>query len=284
MAPFPLALDHLSVADTSPPQLIEVAAGGGAQAVCLFLESMAILPSMPEFSLVRDRGARRETLARMEALGVGVDLVYPFTLATRTDVEAFRPALEVAAELGARAANVLVYHRDAGPRAECFARFSALALEYGLQVAVEAYPLSRVRTLDDALALAAVAAAPGKVGLNVDLLHLVRSGADLAALRAAPPEAILYGQYSDAPASCDPADREHEATFQRFYPGEGGLDVEGFAMSLPPAVPTSVEVPREDLRLAGVSAAERARLALQSTRLALGAAAGRGQRDDYDFA
>jgi sugar phosphate isomerase/epimerase len=260
-----VALDHLTVADATPPQLIELAAGAGARAVCLFLESMAVLPSMPTFSLVRDADLRRATRARMDDLGVSVDLVYPFTLATRTELEAFRPALEVAAELGAQAVNALVYHRDPGQRVESFGRFCALAMEYGLKVAVELYPPSQVRTLSDALALAASAGAPGGVGVNVDFLHLVRSGGDLAELRAAPAEAILYGQYSDAPPDCDPAYREHEATFQRLFPGEGGLDVAGFARSLPVGVAASVEVPREDLVAAGVPAAQRAREAVKRT-------------------
>jgi len=269
-----LALDHLTVAEATPSQLVEVAAAAGARAVCLFLQTMTILPRMASFSLIGDPAEQRETRARLGALGVGVDLVYPFTLAKWTDIEAFRPAMETAAELGAVAANALVYTRDPSQRVESFERFCALAQEHHLRVALEFYPPSQVRTLEEALALAEVA---GNAGVNVDYLHLVRSGGSLAELRAAPAGAIVYGQFSDAPADCPPDAREREASHQRLYPGEGALDVAGFAASLPIGVRTSVEAPRDDLIEANVGALERARRALDSTRRAIaGAGPARG--------
>ncbi len=261
-----LALDHLTVPDTTPAQLVEVASKAGAQAVCMFIEPMAVIPRMPAFDLYGDTAERRETRARMDNLGIGMDLAYPFTLTGRTDVSAFGRALETARFLGARAVNVLVYDRDPARRVDCFGRFCTLALAHDLHVAVEFYPVSQVRRFPDAVALAQAADTPGRVGVNVDLLHLARSGGVAADLAAAPAGTVLYAQYCDAPAFCEDSQLEAEASSQRLYPGEGALDVQGLAAVLEPDVRISVEAPREDLVLRGVPALERARRALQATR------------------
>ena len=259
-----LALDHLTVADTTPSQLIEIAGAVGARAVCMFLEPMAVLPRMPWFDLYGPTPERYETKLRMNDLGIGLDLAYPFTLSGRTDVAAFRPALETASFLGARAVNVLVYDREPARRTEVFERFCILALAHGLQVALEFYPPSQVRTLTDAVSLAQTAEAPGQVGVNVDLLHLIRSGNGPRDLLDAPPGAVFYAQFCDAPATCAMERREGEASSHRLYPGEGELDVAGFAEALPYGVSASVEAPREDLILAGVPPGERARRAVEA--------------------
>src|SRR5947209_18850992 len=89
-----LALDHLTGPDTTRSQLVSVAAQIGCEAVCLFLQPMDVLPHMPHFELLGPTAERRETRALCEALGVGIDLVYPFTLTGRTDAKAFGPAFE----------------------------------------------------------------------------------------------------------------------------------------------------------------------------------------------
>ena len=266
--PVPLALDHLTVVDTTPSELVSVASAVGCQAVCMFLEPMAVLPLMPHFSLHGITPEARETRARMDDLGVGLDLAYPFTLAGRTELAAFRPALETAAWLGARAVNVLLYDRDPIRRFDNFAAFCAMSKAYGLDVAVEFYPPSQLPTLEAALALVCRQNEPGRVGVNVDLLHLMRSGGSLAALSAAPAPFLRYAQYCDAPLSGPPTGMsvDEEASAHRQLPGAGEFDLAGFAACLPAGLAASVEVPRNDAVLAGVPRLTRARQAVDSTR------------------
>jgi sugar phosphate isomerase/epimerase len=265
-----VALDHLTVADTTPSQLVEAAAAVGSPAVCLFMQPMEVLPRMPQFALYGDTAERRETRARMNDLGVGFDVAYPFTLAGRTEIGAFAPALETAAYLGAWAVNVLAYDRDPVRRVDKFGEFCALASGFGLNVVVEFYPLSQVRSLGEAIDLVRTVGAPGRVGVNVDLLHLVRSGGDVAALAAAPPEYVLYGQYCDGPATYDPERWDFEASHQRLLPGEGVFDLAGFAAALPQGCRASVELPQDVALAAGVPVLERARAAVQSVREVIG--------------
>jgi len=261
-----LALDHLTVADTTPSQLVETAAAVGARAVCLFLQPMEVLPRMPHFELYGDTPEGRATRARLDETGVGVDLVYPFTLAGRTEIESFRPALETAAYLGAKAANALLYDRDPERRFDRFAAFCELADEHGLGVAVEFYPPSQCRSLEAGIEIVRRLNAPGRVGVNVDLLHLVRSGGHVADLAAAPAEFITYAQYCDGPEDYPLDRRDFEAASQRLLAGEGVFDIAGFAKALPAGVGVSVELPQDAALAQGVPVLDRARQAMDGVR------------------
>lgn len=257
-----LALDHLTVVDTTPSQLVEAAAAADCRAICTFLEPMSVLPDMPLFEMNTGSTEFHKTKALMADLGIGLDIAYPFTLAGRTDVSAFRPALECAAGLDAWGVNILNYDREPARQAEKFAVFCELAAEFDLNVVVEFFPQSQVKTLEQALDLVTQINKPGRVGVNVDLLHLVRSGGSIAALAAAPAEFILYGQYCDAPDTCEPDKRDFEASAQRMIPGEGALDVAAFSRALPPACLTSVELPQHDALVSGMPIIDRARRAV----------------------
>ena len=269
-----LALDHLTVVDTTPSELVPLAAEVGCQSVCLFMESMAVLPRMPPFALIGDTVERRETRRRCQDLGISVDLVYPFTLTGRTEINTFQAALESAAWLEARAVNTLLYDRDAQRRFDTFAGFCELAASYGLAVAVEFYPLSQVRSLAQALDLVERVDKPGSVGVNVDLLHLVRSGGGAGDIAAAPMQRLLYAQYCDGRRTLDAQDWGWEASSQRLLPGEGEFDLRGFARALPPQIRCSVEIPQEGGMLQGLSRRERAARAVAATRGAIECAMG----------
>ncbi|WP_232332736.1 sugar phosphate isomerase/epimerase family protein [Novosphingobium aquimarinum] len=252
-----------------PHELIEVAATTGYRAVCLFLESMDVLPRMPRFSLVDDRAARREAKVRMTDLGISLDLAYPFTLAGRTEVRDFKPSLEAAADLDARFVNVLMYDRDPERRLERLAQFCALATSFDLGVVVEFFPASQIPSLTTAAAQLRALDGGDTIGINVDLLHLYRSGGDIAQLAATSPEHILYAQYCDAPLQRDAAQHAYEASSDRMLAGDGALDLRGFSQALPPNCLASIELPRDAAIDRGLSQQDRARAALSSVLRAI---------------
>ena len=259
-----LALDHITVVDTTPSELVEVARATGCDAVCMFLEPMEVLPRLPHFDLYGDSGQLRETSIRLRDLGVSLDVAYPFTLAGRTEVSQFRRALECASTLGAKAVNALVYDRDPARREDKFTQFCELAGSFGLGVVVEFYPLSQVKSLDAALAI--VDGKAPNVGVNVDLLHLVRSGGRTADLAAAPADRILYGQLCDGPEFYEPTQWDYEASSQRLLAGGGVFDIAGFYEALPSNCAVSVELPQEHAIQAGIPVLERARRAVDGMR------------------
>ena len=263
-----LALDHITAIDTTPVQLARTARRADCDAICLFMQPMDVLPLMPKFDIFGDLHARAETKAVMADLGMVLDVAYPFTLAGRTDVAAFATAMECAAGLGAGLLNVLVYDRDEARRVETFGRFCDMADGFGLRVAVEFYPPSQVPSLAAALALVGQIGRPGTVGINADLLHLMRSGGTIADLSAAASSGyILYGQVADGPADA-PEDLDLEASSERRLCGAGAFDVAGFVRALPHGCPVSVEIPRNHA-VSTETTTERAQRAVQSMRTAL---------------
>lgn len=262
-----LALDHITAIDTTPVQLAQTARAAGCDGMCLFMEPMDVLPLMPKFDIYGDLAARAEVRAAMDDLGVVLDLAYPFTLAGRTDVSAFATAMDCAAELGAGLLNALLYDRDPARRLDTFGRFCDMAQGFGLKVAVEFYPPSQIPSLAAALDLVGHVGRPGMVGINVDLLHLMRSGGSIAELAAAPAGYVLYGQVADGAAEA-PDNAEVEASSERQLCGEGAFDVAGFVRALPQGFPVSVEIPRNHA-VGCETTAMRARRAVDSARAAI---------------
>ncbi|TCM14650.1 sugar phosphate isomerase/epimerase [Novosphingobium sp. PhB165] len=262
-----LSLDHITAVDATPRLLAETAAQAGCSGICLFMEPMAVLPTMPPFDLLHDPHARRELARCLADLGIAFDLAYPFTLTGRTDPASFAAALETAAELGADLVNVLAYDRDPARRLDIFGRFCDRAAEFDLRVAVEFYPPSQIGSLAAALELVGAIKRPGRVGVNVDILHLIRSRGTLAELKAAPAGSILYGQLCDGMLAA-PEDIEHEASRARLLAGEGQFDLAGFVAALPPQTPISVEIPRD--HALALPRERRVAEALDSVRAALG--------------
>lgn len=262
------ALDHMTVIDTSPAQLALAARAAGCDGMCLFMEPMHVLPLMPKFDIYSDRAARAEARRVMEDQGVTLDLAYPFTLTRRTDVASFATAMDCAAELGAGMINALLYDRDPARRLDTCGRFCDMAHRFGLRVGVEFYPPSQVRSLAAALELVVQIARPGQVGINVDLLHLMRSHGSIAELASVPEGYVLYGQVADGPAHA-PDNAELEASCERLLCGEGDFDVAGFVHALPAGCPVSVEIPRNHA-VGSETVAMRARRAVESVRATIG--------------
>jgi len=263
-----LALDHLTAVDSDPATLVRAARVAGCDGICLFMEPMDVLPLMPKFDIYGDLGARRDVRRQMDDLGVSLDVAYPFTLTGRTRVEDFSVAMECAADLGALLLNALMYDGDALRRVDTFGAFCDLAQSFGLKVGVEFYPPSQVGSLAAAIDLVQAIGRPGQVGINADLLHLMRAGETLADLAAAPVGTILYGQLADG-SKLAPENLGFEAGAERLLPGEGVFDLAGFVRALPRDCPLSVEIPRDHAVIAGVPRAERAAIAIEGVRRAI---------------
>lgn len=232
------------------------------------MEPMDVLPLMPHFDIYGNMSARGELRRQMDDHGVALDVAYPFTLSGRTNVQDFCVAMECAADLDALLLNALVYDRDPLRRVDTFGAFCDLAASFGHKVGVEFYPPSQIGSLGAALDLVTTIGRPGMVGVNVDLLHLMRAGETLADLAAAPADYILYGQLADGPQIA-PADLDAEASSARLLPGMGVFDLGGFVRALPGGCPISVEIPRNQAVTAGVSRETRVALAIDGVRQAI---------------
>jgi sugar phosphate isomerase/epimerase len=253
----PICLDHLTLSDLTALELIEVAGELGCAAVSLFVTP---LPLGPYRDLVADAAARREVVAALRSRGLGVGIVEPFMLAEETDWTLLQRTAELTAELGGRI-NALGFDREAARLSDSMGRLAEIARSLELQVTLEAFPLSAVRTQAQSLALAL--AAGDNVGVTVDTLHVIRAGGSWDDVAALPPERIFHVQVNDGPRE-PPQDRYLEATLERLPPGEGEFDLASFLPLVPASATLAVEAPFR--APPGLSPLERGRTAVEALR------------------
>lgn len=269
-----VSLDHLTLLELTPPDLVATAAAAGYTHVGLRLNPAAP-PQERQHPMIGDTPMRRETLARLRDTGVAVFDVGVFRLKRETDVAAFAPVLEAAAALGARNACV---NGDA-PAPEVLAdRLHALCdlgERYGVRMHLEPTPWTGVPTLAAALHVLRLAG-HRNARLMVDTIHADRSRATPADLAALPRELVDYVQVCDAPAPRpapdDFATMVHQARNARAFPGEGMLDLPAMLRALPAGVPLSLEAPVAALAgvLTPVERARRGRRAMDALLESLG--------------
>ncbi len=263
------SLAALTVLELSPPEMIDTAARAGYDGV-----GLRLIPATPEehhFPLTGDPGLLRRTRGRLRDTGLQVIDIEILRLRPETRVrEEFARVLELGAELGAR--NVLVAGNDDDPdrTIDHFAALCDLARPLGLYPHLEFMPWTGVKNLAEARHIVGSVRAAGHANacLLVDAFHFNRSASRLDDLAEVPREWMRYVQLCDV-AGPIPGEMQtilHEARQARCFPGDGDIDLPALLQRLPASVPFSLEVPTEGLRRQGVSALDRARMALEKAR------------------
>lgn len=256
-----LSLDHLTIFDVGPPDLVTIAAELDVPLVSLWTQ----LPLKAELPLVTEAN-KAETLRRMAETGVRLGNMECFNLTPEAAVEEFRPAVALGAELGATSLVAInAWDPEPARAQEKFAGLCRIGAEYGLRVNVEFISMGKVRTLDDAVRFV-TGSGEGNAGITVDILHLIRTGGTPADLRAIDPKLIGYAQICDGPLQLAREEWDKEGFEQRQIPAEGEFPLADFVAALPADVTLGVEVPLKSLREAGIAPAERARRAVEATR------------------
>src|SRR5688572_130532 len=256
-----MSLAHLTVLDTTPPELVTVAAAAGFRSIGIRLTATPSV-GIPPYDSLREGPLLRETMARLADTGVSV---------LDTEFLRFEPEhpraipegfLEVSARLGAR--NVLVMSAEP-EEARTIERFSDLcdrAAPYGLHVGLEFAVYTGVRTLADAVRVV-LRAGMANASVLIDALHFSRSGGDPADIAHVDASLFRYAQLCDASADM-PGPRDvpaliREARTGRLLPGEGVLPLSELVAALPEGLPLAVEAPCRTT--ADLPAIERAKLA-----------------------
>jgi sugar phosphate isomerase/epimerase len=246
-----VALAILGVLGTPPPEVAQVARDAGFDSITLrLIGGNRERPDQPEaYPLIGDTPQRRETVARLKELGIGMLDVEVLRLKADTDMETVKPTLESAQALGAKHLLAVGLDADEAGTVAKFAELCETAQPYGVRPALEFMRMSSVTTVQDADRIVAAAGHPAGVVL-VDPLHLRRSGgspADVAALAAAHPERYPYFQLCDGPLAAPGEDRIRdlmtEAVTNRLSPGDGELPLIELIRAMPAGAAVSVEAP-----------------------------------------
>jgi sugar phosphate isomerase/epimerase len=242
----------------SPEQTAAAAIAAGWDGVGIWVEPR-------DWTAATTRGVRRRVRdAGLRLLDVEVVWLQPGPF----DPDHLR-TLDIGAELGAE--NLLVVSSDPDRQAttEKLIRLVNHARGTGVRVALEFAAFTKVRGLNDALA---VLAHPDLTDatLLVDPLHFARTGGQPADLANIPAGRFAYAQFCDAPATGPHPDDAgaiiHEAVDLRLMPGKGELPLADLLRALPDTLPLSVELRSKSLRDGFPDPADRARAVLQATR------------------
>lgn len=259
-----LSLAHLSVLDTTPPELVSVAAEAGFDTVGIRLTAAPSV-GVPPYDCLRDGPILRETLARLRDTGVSV---------LDTEFLRFEPDqpvgvpdgfLDVSARLGARYVLVMSAEPHEARTIERFGALCDRAAGYGLQVGLEFAVYTGVRTLAQAADVVAKSKRANAFVI-IDALHFSRSGGLPAHVAAVDPALLRYAQLCDAgadmPAPTDTPALIREARTGRLLPGEGVLPLGELIAALPADAPLAIEAPCR--ATAGLPPLERARRAYRA--------------------
>jgi sugar phosphate isomerase/epimerase len=268
----PLSLSYYTVPELSPPQMVRAAAAAGFAFVGARLLNGQ--PGRDLAPLLENPALRRETIACLHDAGVYVLDASGARLRPETDVSAFAPFIDAAAELGAR--HILATGDDPDERriATRFAELCELAGRSGLTVDLEFVPWMSIADLAMAARMVR-AVACANFGIAVDALHFDRSHSRVSDLAALPRNWFRYVQLCDAPAvwSSDRASLLHAAVSERLFPGDGAIDLVGLLRALPRGIPIALEIPTATLART-TPAAERLQRAVAATRRVLADAYG----------
>jgi len=262
------SLAALTVLELSPPDMVEVAARAGYSHVGLRTE-----PATPEeyhFPLLRDPDLRRQTAARLRDTGVKVLDIEILRLKPATLVADFEPHLAVGAEFGATELLVAGNDPDEQRLTDNFAALCDLAAKYGIHPHMEFMPWTDCK--DFAQARRVVEGAGRANGcVLIDAFHFDRSASRLEDIALLSPTRMRYAQLCDVigprPDSMDEILRQ--ARQERRFPGDGDCDLLGLLRGLPANIPLSLEIPTRQLLEQGISALQRAQMALDKTRSVL---------------
>ena len=267
----PISLAHLTVLDTTPPELVTVAAAAGFRAIGIRLTATPSV-GVPPYDMLHEGPLLRETALRLADTGVSV---------LDTEFLRFEPEhptgvpdgfLEVSARLGARNVLVMSAEPEESRTIERFGELCDRAAPYGLHVGLEFAIYTGVRTLAQAAHVVVQSRRPNAFVI-VDALHFSRSGGLPAHIAQVDPALFRYAQICDAaadmPGPTDTPALIREARTGRLLPGEGVLPLAELVAALPEGAPLAIEAPvRATAELSAVERAKRAYRALSALVIA----------------
>lgn len=261
-------LEHLTLLELAPPDLVTVAAAAGFSAVGLRISP--VTGGEPAWPMEPGSPMLADTVRRCADTGLVV--LDAEAIHADGDLAGCEPAIEAAAALGARFLTVLCDEADLDRFADRFAALTEMSRPYRVRPVVEFMAFRPLRRLADAVGI--VRRSDGG-GLLLDTLHIQRCGVTVTELAGVDPALLGYLQMCDAPARPPhgigvPAqmprgqrvsagdDAVLEARTMRLPPGEGELPLTELLGVLPDDLPVSVEAPslaaRRELTPAGYAA------------------------------
>src|SRR6266850_7942672 len=150
----PISLAHLTVLDTTPPELVTVAAAAGFRTIGIRLTATPSV-GVPPYNMLHDGPLLRDTLRRMADTGVSVFDTEFLRFERDQPVAIPEGFLEISARLGAKQVLVMSAEPEEARTLERFGELCDRAAPYGLTVGLEFAVYTGVRTLAHAAQMVA---------------------------------------------------------------------------------------------------------------------------------
>ena len=236
------SLAHLTVLGCAPPEMTYIAARAGYDFVSIRCIYMG-LPGEPNYELAKNPEMLRQTQRALKETGVRLHDIELARIKDEVDPKSYLPALEVAAELGARAVLSSIWTPEREYAIEKFGELCDLARQFNLTVDLEPVPIAGVRTTAEAVDVLRAVGRPN-AGLMIDIHHFHRALDRPEMLDGLPREWFHFAHLCDAQLQI-PSDRAEMTRImreERLYPGEGGIDIAAILNRLPGMV-YSIELP-----------------------------------------
>lgn len=251
-----LCLDHLTAADVTPRELVELASKHQCPYVSLMVEPYK---GLVKHDLKNDTAERRAVIEGCREHGVEVDTLEVLFLEADTEVASFLPALRAGALLGCKHVVTLTTDADFDRLASNYRTLCGMAKDHGMSVLIEPVRTSTMPNLRTAAGFIENYDIDARVAL--DALHFFRARCSLEELNT-------YRSWVGRVQLCDGtatvADNKEyfkEAAFRRLMPGKGEWPLREFVSALSPDIVIGIEIP--DVTL---SPDERVRQAFETTR------------------
>lgn len=258
------SLAHLTVLGCAPPEMTYIAAMAGYDYVSFRIIYMG-LPGEPNYDLASNKLMLNQTKKALASTGIKVHDIELARIHDDVDVKKYVPAMETAAELGARSVLCSIWTPDRQYYIEKFSELCDLAKPLGLNVDLEFVTWADVNDLAKAVDVLETANR-SNCGLMIDTLHFHRSRVKLEELDALPEKWFHFAHVCDGPVEIPSTKEEliHTGRDARFYPGECGIDIASILNRLPKMV-YSIELPNLE-RVKELGYAEHARRCLKTTK------------------
>lgn len=238
-----IAIEFLSRMSLPPLESVRLTEQLGCRylGVC-FVPYVANPHQYPKYSLRDEPALRRAMISEMADRNVAISIGEGFMVMPRADIAESRADLDLMVELGAPRVNILSLDRDLARSLDQIATFVDLAEERDLDVTLEFVPNLVIGDLLTALTALRHVGKP-TLKLNIDFMHLYRSGGTAQDIMALDPLLVGYAQLCDVPLTAAVSNYADEACNYRLPPGEGELPIQDILRAIPRDVPIGVEIP-----------------------------------------
>jgi sugar phosphate isomerase/epimerase len=251
------SLAHLTVAQCSVPELVNIAGMAGYDYISPRIVDLAAQPGLIAL-----------TKKALEDTGVGIHDVELNIYKDTTDMRIYVPALAIGAELGAKyiLSSLWADEMDQFAPIERFGELCELAADFNMGVRLEFVTWSSVRDLGQAQQAIRYVNRPN-AGYIVDMLHAHYSRLHPQELACAWEGCLSFVHLCDAPQKLPGAVEEmmRIGYGARDYPGEGGINIVAYMMHIPQDAVCCIEAPNH-AKAAALGHAEHARRCLASAK------------------